>query len=64
MKPKTRRKATQSALDLGPVIAPMGVKGFGGFVFAIKLPELLKTHLVSVRAKLGKYLLALIGPKF
>jgi len=28
--------------------------GFGGFAFALKLPELLNTNLVTVRAKLGQ----------
>src|SRR6218665_1225795 len=31
--------------------------GFGGFEFALKLPELLNTNLVTVRAKLGQILL-------
>ena len=28
--------------------------GFGGFAFALKLPELLTTNLATVRAKLGQ----------
>src|SRR6218665_3208659 len=28
--------------------------GFGGFAFALKLPELLNTNLATVRAKLGQ----------
>ena len=28
--------------------------GFGGFAFALKLPELMNTNLAAVRAKLGQ----------
>ena len=49
---------TQSALGLGPIHCPNGRLGqdlgFGGFAFALKLPELLNTNLPTVRAKLGQ----------
>src|SRR6218665_1351824 len=49
---------TQSALELGPSHCPNGRLGqdlgFGGFDFALKLPELLNTNLPTVRAKLGQ----------
>src|SRR6218665_2686556 len=49
---------TQSALELGPSHCPNGRLGqdlgFGGFAFALKLPELLNTNLPTVRAKLGQ----------
>src|SRR6218665_2252537 len=49
---------TQSALEFCPVHCPNGRLGqglgFGGFVFALKLPELLNTNLAAVRAKLGQ----------
>src|SRR6218665_2103431 len=48
----------QSALELGPSHCPNGRLGqdlgFGGFAFALKLPELLNTNLAAVRAKLGQ----------
>ena len=42
-----------------PVIARMGGRlgedvGFGGFAFALKLPELLNRNLPTVRSKLGQ----------
>ena len=50
--------ATQSALELGPSHCPNGRLGedlgFGGFAFALKLPELLSRNLPTVRAKLGQ----------
>src|SRR6218665_2431414 len=50
--------ATQSALELSPSHCPNGRLGqdlgFGGFAFALKLPELLNTHLPTVRAMLGQ----------
>src|SRR6218665_2683487 len=49
---------SQSALELGPSHCPNGHLGqdldFGGFAFALKLPELLNTNLPTVRAKLGQ----------
>src|SRR6218665_1596708 len=48
----------QSALELGPSHCPNGRLGqdlgFGGFAFALKLPELLNTNLPTVRAKFGQ----------
>src|SRR6218665_355749 len=48
----------QSVLELGPSHCPNGRLGedlgFGGFAFALKLPELLSRNLPTVRAKLGK----------
>src|SRR6218665_722862 len=49
---------TQSAQEFFPIHCPNGRLGqdlgFGGFAFALKLPELLNTNLPTVRAKLGK----------
>ena len=51
------RPTTQSALELGPSHCQNGRLGqdlgFGGFAFALKLPELLNANLPTVRAKLG-----------
>src|SRR6218665_1324277 len=51
-------RGSQSALELGPSHCPNGRLGqdlgFGGFAFALKLPELLNTNLPTVRAKLGQ----------
>src|SRR6218665_3426774 len=48
----------QSALELCPIHCPNGRLGqdlgFGGFAFALKLPELLNTNLAAFRAKLGQ----------
>src|SRR6218665_1264887 len=59
---------SQSALELGPSHCPNGRLGqdlgFGGFVFALKLPELLNTNLPTVMQSYGKHLLSLMGPKF
>src|SRR6218665_914796 len=48
----------QSALEFCPIHCPNGRLGqdlgFGGFAFAIKLPELLNRNLAAVRAKLGQ----------
>src|SRR6218665_640042 len=65
----SRPEPTQSALELGPSHCPTGRLGddlgFGGFAFALKLPELLSRNLSTFRAKLGrKHLLCLMGPKF
>ena len=38
--------------------------GFGGFAFALKLPEWLNTNLVTVRAKLGQTSSVHNGPEF
>ena len=50
--------STQSAPELGPSHCPNGRLGqdlgFGGFAFALKLPELLNKNLLTVRAKLGQ----------
>src|SRR6218665_962299 len=50
--------AAQSALEFCPMHCPNGRLGqdlgFGGFAFALKLPELLNTNLAAVRAKLGQ----------
>src|SRR6218665_1817748 len=47
-----------SALEFFPIHCPNGRLGqdlgFGGFAFALKLPELLNTNLPTVRAKLGQ----------
>jgi len=47
----------QSALEFGPSNSPIGRLwqdlGIGGIAFALSLPELLKTNLVTVGAKLG-----------
>src|SRR6218665_2537923 len=47
----------QSALEFCPIHCPNGRLGqdlgFGGFAFALKLPELLNRNLAAVRAKLG-----------
>src|SRR6218665_597112 len=52
------KMTSQSALELGPSHCPNGRLwqdlGFGGFAFALKLPELLNTNLAAVRAKLGQ----------
>jgi len=49
---------TQSALQFGPSHCPNGCSeqdlGFGGFAFAIWLPELLNTILLTIWAKLGQ----------
>src|SRR6218665_2611021 len=49
---------TQSALEFFPIHCPNGRLGqdlgFGGFAFALKLPELLNRKLAAVRAKLGQ----------
>src|SRR6218665_1806615 len=49
---------TQSALEFFPIHCPNGSLGqdlgFGGFAFALKLPELLNRNLAAVRAKLGQ----------
>ena len=48
----------QAALEFCPIHCPNGRLGqdlgFGGFAFALKLPELLNTNLAAVRAKLGQ----------
>src|SRR6218665_91596 len=48
----------QSALEFCPIHCPNGRLGqdlgFGGFAFALKLPELLNRNLAAVRAKLGQ----------
>src|SRR6218665_875060 len=48
----------QSTLEFFPIDCPNGRLGqdlgFGGFAFALKLPELLNTNLAAVRAKLGQ----------
>src|SRR6218665_396590 len=54
-----RETRSQSALELGPSHCPNGRlgqdMGFGGFAFALKLPELLNRNLTAVtRAKLGQ----------
>src|SRR6218665_1367955 len=58
----------QSALELGPSHCPNGrlgqYIGFVGVAFALKLPELLNTNLVTVRAKLGQTSSFPKGPKF
>jgi len=60
-------RPTQSALELGPSHCPNGRLGpdlgFGGFAFAIKLPELLNTNLPTVRSKLGQTSSFPNGPK-
>ena len=47
---------SQSALEFCPIHCPNGCLGqdlgFGGFAFALKLPELLNTNLVTVRANI------------
>src|SRR6218665_4003676 len=54
----TKTKSSQSALELGPSHFPNGRLrqdlDFGGFAFALKLPELLNTNLPTVRVKLGQ----------
>src|SRR6218665_3188425 len=49
---------SQSALEFCPIHCPNGrlgqALGFGGFGFALKLPELLNRNLAAVRAKLGQ----------
>jgi len=49
---------SQTALEFCPIHCPSGRLGqdldFGGFAFALKLPELLNTNLAAVRAKLGQ----------
>ena len=49
---------TQSALEFCPIHCPNGRLGqdlgFGGFAFALKLPELLNRNLAAFRAKLGQ----------
>src|SRR6218665_961274 len=49
---------TQSVLEFSPIHCPNGRLeqdlGFGGFAFALKLPELLNRNLAAVRAKLGQ----------
>src|SRR6218665_2081301 len=58
---------TQSALEFCPIHCPNGLLGqdlgFGGFAFALKLPELLNTNLAAVRAKLGQRSCFPIGPQ-
>src|SRR6218665_157173 len=58
---------TQSALEFCPIHCPNGRLGqdlgFGGFAFALKLPELLNTNLAAVRAKLGQRSCFPIGPQ-
>src|SRR6218665_2452632 len=48
----------QSALEFCPIHCPNGRLGqdlgFGGFAFALKLPELLNRSLAAVRAQLGQ----------
>src|SRR6218665_3849765 len=48
--------ASQSALEFCPIHCPNGRLGqdlgFGGFAFALKLPELLNRNLAAVRAKI------------
>src|SRR6218665_945618 len=48
----------QAALEFCPIHCPNGRLGqdlgFGGFAFALKLPELLNRNLAAVRAKLGQ----------
>src|SRR6218665_1845588 len=50
------RVPSQSALEFCPIHCPNGCLGqdlgFGGFAFALKLPELLNRNLAAVRAKL------------
>jgi len=57
----------QSALELGSSHCPNGRLvqdlGFGGFAFALELPELLNTNLITVRAKLGKTSYCPNGPQ-
>jgi len=54
----------QSALELGSSHWHLGPDlGFDGFAFALKLPELLNTNLVTVRAKLGLTSSCHNGPK-
>src|SRR6218665_1149801 len=47
---------TQSALEFSPIHCPNGRLGqdlgFGGFAFALKLPELLNRNLAAVRANI------------
>src|SRR6218665_1722051 len=54
----SRATPTQSALKFCPIHCPNGRLGqdlgFGGFAFALKLPELLNRNLAAVRAKLGE----------
>ena len=49
---------TQSVLEFCPIHCPNGRLGqdlgFGGFAFALKLPQLLNRNLAAVRAKLGQ----------
>src|SRR6218665_2535946 len=51
-----RRLASQSALEFCPIHCPNGRLGqdlgFGGFAFALKLPELLNRNLAAVRANI------------
>src|SRR6218665_2851941 len=53
-----RVTVTQSTLEFSPIHCPNGRLGqdldFGGFAFALKLPELLHTNLPTVKAKLGQ----------
>ena len=48
--------ATQSVLEFCPIHCPNGRLGqdlgFGGFAFALKLPELLNRNLAAVRANI------------
>src|SRR6218665_1467133 len=56
--PKILLSGSQSALEFFPIHCPNGRLGqdlgFGGFAFALKLPEFLNTNLPTVRAKLGQ----------
>src|SRR6218665_373280 len=60
-------QGSQSALEFCPIHCPNGRLGqdlgFGGFAFALKLPELLNTNLAAVRAKLGQTSCFPIGPQ-
>src|SRR6218665_1356618 len=55
---KSQQNTTQSALEFCPIHCPNGRLGqdlgFGGFAFALKLPELVNRNLAAVRAKLGQ----------
>src|SRR6218665_1100440 len=55
---RSSQHIAQSALEFCPIHCPNGRLGqdlgFGGFAFALKLPELLNRNLAAVRAKLGQ----------
>ena len=58
----------QSALEFFPIHCQNGRLGqdlgFGGFAFALKLPELLNTNLPTIRAKGQTSSFPIMGPKF